>query len=743
METKSLKGQIKRITYTSEDTGYSVLDIEVFGDAEDGSGTSKGMFDEDMVETIVGYMFSPAVGELLELSGDWKDHDIYGRQFAFSEYTRITPESEEGLVRYLGSGLIDGIGEVTAQRIVDKFGTDTLEVLDATPQKLRKIKGIGKKNLQKIIASWEAQQGMRKIMIFLAGHGISQAYCAKIIKEYGENSIRIVSENPYRLASEIQGIGFIVADTIAEKLGFGKNSALRIEAGILYVLGRLSDDGHVLYPLEELLEKAVDILKAEKGVVEKALKKAAEDKKVVIEQDTNLDRKDVYLTAFHVCETSAASKLCLINSYERKRREIDVPKAIAWAERTMKMTFAGRQNDAVNSALEGKVTVITGGPGTGKTTIINAVIGIHEKLGMDILLAAPTGRAAKRMSETSGKEARTIHRLLEFSVVNGGFMKNEESPLDCDLLIIDEASMIDIVLMHHLLKAVPVNTSLIFVGDVYQLPSVGAGSVLRDIIDSNAFPVVELDVIFRQAEQSGIVTAAHMINSGSMPPFKSLENTKELYFIRKEAIEDAVKTIVTVVKDRIPTRFGLDPKTEIQVLTPMNKGPLGAAGLNIELQKALNPGAFGITRGDKNLCVNDKVMQIKNNYDKDVFNGDIGVIEKIRSKQKDMDIRFDRKLVTYDFSELDEIVLAYAVTVHKSQGSEYPAVVVPMAIQHYILLQRNLLYTAVTRGKGLVVIVGTDRALHMAINNNKTEKRFSKLKQRLRINPGDGELFEL
>ncbi len=576
-------------------------------------------------------------------------------------------------------------------------------------------------------------------MIFLQSHGVGAGYAARIFKHYGNDSIDVVRENPYRLATDIFGIGFVTADKIAEKLGFAKDSELRAEAGILYVLHELTDEGHVYYPYEPLIVKCKEILAIDREIIVKAIATIAADKRIVIE-DFNRDpeafrenHKAVYLAGYHTAETQLAANLKALIQAPRVIRQIDAEKTIPWIREKLAITLADKQIEAIRALAGHKVLVITGGPGTGKTTLITAMIRIFAGLRTTTLLAAPTGRAAKRMTEATGHEAKTIHRLLEYSFQKGGFQKNAESRLDCDLLIVDEASMIDTLLMHHLLKAVPPRATFVMVGDVNQLPSVGAGNVLKDVIESRAVPVVELTEIFRQARESSIIVNAHMINEGKMPNLQSSpEKLDDFYFIEQEDPEKVLELIVTLVKERIPKRFGFDPIDDIQVLTPMHRGIVGGTNLNVELQKALNPGEEGVSRMGRLYRVGDKVMQIANNYDKEVYNGDIGRITGIDTEAQEVSVSIDNREVLYDFSELDELIHAYAVSIHKSQGSEYPAVVIPILTQHYILLQRNLLYTGVTRGKKLVVIIGTKKAMAIAIRNNKTEKRYTLLSERVR-----------
>jgi len=718
-----LSGQIERITYTNEENGYTIARVKIYGQ-------------RDLV-TVVGFLMSPTPGEILNMRGEWINHPKFGEQFKVVDYKTTVPATVFGIQKYLGSGLIKGLGPVIAGRIVKKFGEKTLDVIENDIEKLVMVEGIGKKRMAMIQNAWDEQKEIRDVMLFLQSHGVSSGYATKIFKQYKNRSIAVVTENPYRLAMDIFGIGFVIADSIAEKLGFPKDSPLRVEAGILYVLHQLSDEGHVFYPYEYLVQKSRETLGVERDAIVEALGGLAINKKIVLEDlNESIDEfkennKGVYLAKFHLCETSIATRLKTLSIAPKSIRSVNVKNALEWVQERLDIRLAENQAKAIRCALENKIMVITGGPGTGKTTIINAIIKIFSKLKVKTLLAAPTGRAAKRMSEATGYEAKTIHRLLEYSFVKGGFQKNEEKPLSCDLLILDEVSMIDTILMHHLTKAIPTFATVILVGDVNQLPSVGAGNVLNDIIASGVTPVVELKEIFRQARESRIIVNAHQINNGILPTFDDDVPDNDFFFIQQEDPEKVLEIILELTKERIPKRFGLDPVDDIQVLTPMHKGVVGAENLNMELQKSLNPAQVEIIRGSRNFRVNDKVMQIRNNYDKEVFNGDIGRIVGIRTDENEITVLFDGRNVVYEFYELDELVLAYAVSVHKSQGSEYPAVVIPVLTQHYILLQRNLIYTAITRGRNLVVMVGTRKALAMGVNNDKTQKRFTHLRYRM------------
>ncbi len=718
-----IQGRIERITYTNEENGFTIAKVKIGGMRE--------------LVTVVGNLMAPIAGEVLDMKGEWTNHHKYGQQFRVLEFKTKAPATLYGIRKYLGSGLIKGIGPVMAGKIVRKFDKDTLDIIENDIEKLTEINGIGKKRIKMIKAAWDEQKEIRDIMLFLQSHGVGSGYAVKIFKQYKERSIALVKENPYRLASEITGIGFVTADSIAGKLGFAKNSELRVQSGILYVLNQLSLEGHLYYPYQLLIKKCMEILDVDREVTVKAIGSIAIDRKIVIE-DLNRgienyfdNNKAVYLEKFYNCETGIVFHLKRLLTLPRSFDRVDSDKEIEWVHSRLSIKLAENQLKAVKCALESKVMIITGGPGTGKTTIINAVLKIFSKLWLKVKLSAPTGRAAKRMSETTGHEAKTIHRLLEFSFQKGGFQRNEKNPLNCDLLIIDEASMIDSILMYRLLSAVPFGAVLILAGDVNQLPSVGPGNVLNDIIASGIAPAVKLSEIFRQAKSSRIIVNAHRINDGILPFFKSSFPEDDFYFIQQEDPEKVLEIILKLVKERIPRRFGFDPVDDIQVLTPMHKGVVGAANLNMKLQNLLNPCKNEVMRGGRLYRKNDKVMQIRNNYDKDVFNGDIGRIVDINRVDQEVVICFDGRDITYDFTDLDEIVLAYAVSVHKSQGSEYPAVIIPVLTQHYMLLQRNLIYTAVTRGRKLVILIGTKKALAIAVKNNKVSYRYTRLMERL------------
>ena len=713
---------MERITYHNEENHYTIAKLRVQGRRE--------------LVTVVGNLVTVSPGEVLRLTGSWEIHPKYGEQFKIQSYESIVPATVKGIERYLGSGLIKGIGPVMAKRLVEKFGKDTLDVIETKSQRLQEVEGIGAKRIEMIRAAWDEQKEVRDVMLFLQGHEVGSSYAVKIYRQYGKDSIRVVRENPYRLARDIFGIGFLTADKIAEKLGIPSDSPMRAEAGILHTLEQLSSEGHVFYPYGPLIDECEKILGVSRDIIVHAIGKIAAEKKIMIEGpfgDEEGGDRAVYLTEFLSSEKGIADKLGEIAGGHTKILRFDCDAEIETVQKELGMTLALNQTWAVRAALEKNALVITGGPGTGKTTIIRAIIRVFGRHGISVALAAPTGRAAKRLSEAAGQDAKTIHRLLEFSPKLGHFKRNEDFPLDADVVIIDEASMIDSLLMHTLLKAISSNATLILVGDVDQLPSVGAGNVLKDIIDSRLLTTVKLNEIFRQSGESLIVVNAHKINRGDFPVLSSQKDVpQDFYFIDLENPEEVCKTILNMCRNKIPEKFGFHPVNDIQVLSPMHRGIVGAANLNVELQKHLNQSADELLRGGKVFKTGDKIMQIRNNYDKDVYNGDIGRIKSIYREEQEIAVDYDGKLISYDFTELDEVVLAYAVSVHKSQGSEYPAVVMPLLTQHYMMLQRNLLYTAITRGKKLVVLIGTKKALAIAIKNNKQKMRYTRLRERLK-----------
>ncbi|WP_290391220.1 ATP-dependent RecD-like DNA helicase, partial [uncultured Bacteroides sp.] len=628
-----------------------------------------------------------------------------------------------GIEKYLGSGLVKGIGPVFAKSIVSKFGTETLNVIDNEPDRLLEVPKLGKKRVERIKESWEKQKDIKEVMVFLQGYGVSTAFAAKIYRKYEKESIKKVKDNPYQLADDIWGIGFKTADGIASKMGYEKNDPRRCRSGILYTLNQLAEDGHVYAEQDQLVETATKLLEAEDVSVRDALASMIETKDVIV------DNEVVYLPPFYYAEDGSAKRLsALLSNIDSNDYSIAAEPEMEYGTKTSGIVYDDVQQAAIQKALDSKFMVLTGGPGTGKTTTTQGIIEAFKARKKAILLAAPTGRAAKRMTEATGMEAKTFHRLLEYSPMDG-YKRNEENRLEGDVLIVDECSMIDILLFYNLMKAIPEKMRLILVGDIDQLPSVGAGNVLRDIIDSNKIPVVRLTRIFRQAQTSRIVMNAHAINAGNFPNIQNGHET-DFFFIKQENPDEIVKLIIGLVRDRLSKRYDYPPK-EIQVLTPMQRGTVGAANLNIELQNALNPSGPSLARGGYTYRQGDKVMQIRNNYDKSVFNGDIGYITVVDTNERTLSVTFDNRLVEYDISELDELVLAYAVTIHKSQGSEFPVVVMPITMKHYVMLQRNLIYTGITRAKKICVLVGTTKALAYAVHNQTVSKRNTKLTERL------------
>lgn len=707
-----LRCVVEHITYQNPENGWSVMKVKVKG--------------YDNLVTLTGSLLDVPVGSVLLVDGDWKVDARYGQQFVAQSWTEVMPATIYGIEKYLGSGLVKGIGPVFAKAIVQQFGTDTLNVIDEEPDRLMEVPKLGKKRVARIKESWEKQKDIKEVMVFLQGHGVSTAFAAKIYRKYEKESIAKVKENPYQLADDIWGIGFKTADGIASKMGYEKNDPRRCRSGILYTLNELAEEGHVYAEPEQLVEAATKLLEADEESVRQALGRMIEAKDLVADNDV------LYLPPFYYAENGSANRLrTLLNDstifYSGIAAEPEMQYG-ATPTQDNGIVYDEVQQAAIDKALESKVMVLTGGPGTGKTTTTQGIIAAFKARGMKILLAAPTGRAAKRMTEATGMEAKTIHRLLEYNPMDG-YKRNEENTLEGDALIVDECSMIDILLFYNLMKAIPSNMRLILVGDIDQLPSVGAGNVLRDIIDSQQIPVVRLTRIFRQAQSSRIVMNAHAINAGKYPNISNGKET-DFFFINQEDADEMVKLIIGLVRDRLPRTYGY-PAKEIQVLTPMQRGTVGAGNLNIELQNALNPSGSALTRGGYTYRQGDKVMQIRNNYDKNVFNGDIGYITAVDTNERTLTVSFDNRLVEYDVTELDELTLAYAITIHKSQGSEFPVVVMPITMKHYVMLQRNLIYTGITRAKKICVLVGTTKALAYAIHNQTVSKRNTMLKERL------------
>jgi len=721
-----IEGVVERVTFHNEENGYCVLRVSVKGIAE--------------TVTVIGHVPTANPGEEIAARGEWVNNPDFGRQFKAAKITTSEPNSLAGIERYLGSNLIDGVGPVYAKKLVKKFGAEIFDVIDNYSARLEEVAGVGKKRRKEIKASWERQKSVRGIMVFLHEHGISTARAVRIFKTYGEDSLKILQENPYRMAREIRGIGFKTADDIAQKLGMPKDSPERLRAGIGFVLLEASDKGHCALPEAELVELSSDLLSVESPAIESALGQLLGLGELVKERLGGGDSTPefVYLPHLKYAEEIVAARMRFFAKQPVGYPPMDIPSALDWVEKKTGKQLGKEQRVAVSEALSQRVLVITGGPGVGKTTILNSVLKILMVKKIEPVLCAPTGRAAKRMGDSTGMEAKTIHRLLEFQSADKGFARKESNPLEGELFVVDETSMVEVVLMHHFLRALPDGAHLLLVGDIDQLPSVGPGEVLGDIIGSGVVPVVRLTEIFRQAAESQIITSAHAINRGELPNLEALKSTdSDFYFFERDQPEAIMKTLLQLVRDRLPSKFGLDPMHQIQVLTPMNRGSLGTQNLNVELQAALNPPAemkFEIDRFGVTYRHGDKVIQGRNNYDKEVYNGDIGTIVEITTDPGKIQVRFeDGRLVDYEPGELDELSLAYAITIHKSQGSEFPVVVLPISMQQFVLLRRNLFYTGITRGRRLVVLVGEKKALKMAVDHGDAGERYGGLLERLKL----------
>ena len=704
---QKLRCVVERITYQNPENGYSVMRVKVKG------------YDE--LVTLVGNLLEVPAGSVLLCEGDWKVDKRYGSQFVAQTWEEVMPATLYGIEKYLGSGLVKGIGPKFAQLIVSRFGLDTIEIIETDIKRLYEVPGIGQKRVEKIAESWEKQKDIKNVMLFLQGYGVSTAYAAKIYRQYGKESIDTVKTNPYKLADDIWGIGFKTADTIASKMGYEKNDLRRLKSGVTYTLSHMAEEGNVYAEEEQLVKSAIELLDADETPVRQAISEMLQS------EDLIADAEAIYMPPFYYAEVGTANRLNKLLDFVEGNLFNTIPDISVISKQTG-IEYDEVQAEAIREAVSSKVMVLTGGPGTGKTTTTQGIIAALKAMGLRILLAAPTGRAAKRMSEATGMEAKTIHRLLEYNPQDG-YKRNDENPLEGDALIVDECSMIDLLLMNNLMKAIPAGMRLVLVGDIDQLPSVGAGNVLRDIIDSKRIPVIRLTRIFRQAQESRIVMSAHAINKGVFPDTSNGKNT-DFFFIQQEDSEQAVDTIVKLVKERLPNAYKR-PTSDIQVLTPMQRGVVGAANLNMALQTVLNPGQVSLNRSGYSFRQGDRVMQLRNNYDKEVFNGDLGYIEKVDMEDRTLFVCFDGRTVEYDVSELDELTLAYATTIHKSQGSEYPIVVMPVLMTHYVMLQRNLIYTGITRAKKICVLVGTKKALSFAIRNLSVLKRNTKLKERL------------
>jgi exodeoxyribonuclease V alpha subunit len=712
----TLSGIIERVTFHNPDTGFAVLRVQARG--------RRGLV------TVVGSLPGAVAGEYVEADGAWVYDRDHGEQFKAERLHCTPPHTAAGIEKYLGSGLVKGIGPHFAKKIVAAFGERTLQVIDESPTFLKEIKGIGPRRIQRIRESWQEQKAVRDIMVFLQSHGVGTARAVRIYKTYGDQAVELVRGNPYRLATDVWGFGFKTADELAGRLGIDPTSPFRARAALKYVLGELSHEGHVGFPEAAAVAQTQELTGIPAEVVNDAVEAERQAGEVV--REPGGEEPWLYLKPLFLAELGVARAIDKLKTGGHPLPATDADAAIAWVEKRMGLELAATQRDAIRASMREKVLVVTGGPGVGKTTIVRGVLEVfsarHQRCG----LCAPTGRAAKRLTETTGREAKTIHRLLEFEPALGGFKRDAANPLDLDLLVVDEASMVDVVLMNQLLRAVPAHACVVLVGDVDQLPSVGPGRVLADLIDSRTVPVVRLTQIFRQAGQSWIVRAAHAIKEGALPE-SAPAGAGDFYFVEASTPQEVVDRIVTMVRQRIPGRFGLDPLRDVQVLTPMNRNELGTQALNLHLQQVLNPPRGGpqVQRFGSTFRSGDKVLQTQNNYQKEVFNGDVGRIIEIDEAEREVVVDFDGKRVAYDFGELDELALAYALSIHKSQGSEYPAVVIPVHTQHFVMLQRNLLYTGVTRGKRLVVLVGNRRALEVAVGRQDTSRRYSALCRRL------------
>ncbi|MFC2159475.1 ATP-dependent RecD-like DNA helicase [Actinomycetota bacterium] len=716
----NIRGVLEKIVFKNPDSGYMVGRIRL---------------DDDELVTVVGKVFELQCGEELEIQGSWIVNKTYGKQFEIKKVKAYTPSTTVGIENYLGSGLIKGVGPVMAKKIVEKFGKKTLDILDNDPETLSGIEGIGKKTIEQIIRSWQKHKKIREVMIFLQSYGISNNYAAKIYNTYGENTVSVIKINPYRLAEDIFGIGFKTADDIALKVGIPVDSIFRIKAGIIYLLHRAENNGHCFLPAEEIMTISSDFLGADLSIINNATDELQKEEKIITVKDGDGDK--IYLSSLYRSEVFVSKKILELNDIDdnkdnRTGRESLYRKLVNEMADADGVLLDEIQVNAIIMALTERIMIITGSPGTGKSTILNFIIKILEKEKKKFMMAAPTGRASKRMTETTGRESKTIHRLLNFNPKLNKFLKDEDNPIDADIIIIDEASMLDIRLMRNLLSAIKGNSSLIFVGDIDQLPSVGPGYVLGDLIKSGTVPVCELKKIYRQEGQSQIIRNAHKVRDGEFPYIKN-KDSDDFFFLEKNDPEEAVNLILHLLTDRVPSSFGMDPLKDVQVLVPTNKGVCGVINLNSRIQEVLNPVSTGLLHGNRWFKIGDKVIQLKNNYDKDIYNGDIGIISSIDMELKETSIDYDGRKVEYSFYEMDEINHSYAISIHKSQGSEFKCVIIPLLTSHYMLLQRNLLYTALTRARELAILVGSKKAIGMAVNKNIVEKRYTNLKELIRV----------
>ena len=713
---EQLDGQIDRILFRDDESGYSIFYVKVKNISN--------------LVTITGTVPSINDGELVVADGEWINDPKYGRQFKASNIRTSSPDTEEGIEKYLASDLVKGIGKEYAARLVQAFGKEVFLIIEENSKRLLEVEGIGKTRKNNIKKAWDEQKNVRSIMSFLFSHGISTSKAFRIHKIYGDDAISIINRDPYCLARDIRGIGFLIADKIALTLGLEKNSIIRAQAGIEYTLSNLLSEGHCAYIKNDLISKTAALLDLDIINIENALENSISEKKLILEKNKN-NEELIYLPKIFKTEEDLSNRLKILSKGKHPCPEIDVEKAISWAEEKINILLADDQKHALKKTISSKISVITGGPGVGKTTLLNTILMILKAKKMRVFCCAPTGRAAKRMKESTGIESKTIHRLLQYNPGTGGFVYNIKNSFECDVLIIDESSMIDLQLCNNLMEAVPLHAAIVLVGDIDQLPSVGPGKVLKDIIESNIASVSYLNQIFRQSSQSNIITFSHSINNGEVPNFDQSDNNSDCFFIEADDPDKALNLINKLVIDSIPRRFDINPIKDIQILSPMKKGLLGTNHLNQTLQKLLNKNSDQVERFGKIFRLNDRVLQTENDYDKDVFNGDLGYINKIDKINQTIDVLYDDKLVNYDFKELDMLIHSYAITIHKSQGSEYPVVIIPIHTQHYIMLKRTLFYTALTRAKKLAIIVGSVKAMRLAVKQTDTAFRTTMLSEKL------------
>jgi exodeoxyribonuclease V alpha subunit len=719
--TTTIEGQLERITYCNEKTRYTIARLKP-------SNVSAAV-------TVVGYLAGVCPGENLRIKGTWETHPKYGQQFKIQSYNVTLPAEVDGIRKYLNSGIIRGIGPSLTARMVKAFGADTLDIIENMPERLIEVDGIGEAKAAMVECAWKEHHTLRRLMQFLQEMGVPTSWCAKIYKEYGPDAVVHIREDPYVLAEDFPGTGFLIADTIAGKLGVVKEEPARVRACILHIIFQNADEGHTFAEEENLFSRCENLFKISRNAIQNAVDELVASNAIVVEpciEDAHTNA--IFMKDLHRAETGLADRIAAMLSVPIEPAAMDAERLSKEVHNKLAINLSAEQLRVIEEVLSHRIVIITGGPGTGKTTLLRSICTVFETQGKRVLLAAPTGRAARRMAEVTRRKAGTIHRLLGYNFTDGGFIRNRKDPLDADAFIIDEASMVDTFLMYHLLTAVPVSAALILVGDVFQLPSVGPGNVLSDMIDSDRIPVFYLNKIFRQDRESAIVINAHKVRRGESPVFtktNGLDEISDFYFIEESDPDRVADRIVRLCSEELPERFDLDPVQDIQVLTPMHKGSVGTINLNHLLQKVLNPQAELFETLESAFKVGDKVMHLKNNYLKEVYNGDIGAINSIDGRKEKLEVKYDDKIVCYEAEELDQITMAYAISVHKSQGSEYPAVILPILTQHYVMLQRNLLYTAMTRGKKLVILIGTPKALHIALNNDRPNRRLSSLAHRL------------